>query len=49
MDGRTYRRHEHLSQPVFQLNSIKVFCGANVGDTGNADTDLIALKVDALN
>ena len=31
------------------LNSIKVFCGANVGDTGNAATDLIALKVDGLN
>jgi hypothetical protein len=33
----------------FSLNSIKVFCGANIGDTGDADTDLIALKVDALN
>jgi hypothetical protein len=30
-------------------SSIKVFCGANIGDTGNAVTDLIALKVDALN
>jgi hypothetical protein len=33
----------------FNGSSIKVFCGANIGDNGDADTDLIALKVDALN
>ena len=27
---------------------IKVFCGANIGDTGNAATDLIALRLEAL-